>query len=432
MQHKYSLGAILLIMMVAVGLRAHFYQKFSRERGQFSHITYDAFGYYMYLPGALIYNDITGTRWIEPLHQQYGVKGSDALYQTIEQPDGRHVMKYLGGVALLQAPFFVVAHQLAPALGYAPDGFSPPYQWAIVVAAFFYGCLGLYWLRRVLLVYFTDTITAFVLMLVALATNWLQYVAVDGAMSHVFIFPLYALVLLLSQRWYSQPHRTTALGIGAVVGLATISRPTELIMLFIPLLWLPVATTDKRSKWQLVAQHRWHIVWAVLGGLIGIAPQLLYWRYSSGHWVFDVGSKWYFLNPWWRVLVGFEKGWVIYTPVALFMLMGLFLMKNQAFRRSVWVFCLLNLWIITAWADWRYGASYSCRALMQSYPVFALALGCCLQQGLNSRWRTLCYLAIAYLIAVNLFQIFQYNYGIIKFDENSFDYYRSVYLRWSR
>jgi hypothetical protein len=78
---------------------------------------------------------------------------------------------------------------------------------------------------------------------------------------------------------------------------------------------------------------------------------LLYWKYASGHFIFDVGSKWYFLNPWFRVLFGFEKGWFVYTPITIFFVAGWWFMRNQPFKRSVVVFCTLNLWIIMAWSD---------------------------------------------------------------------------------
>jgi len=61
-----------------------------------------------------------------------------------------------------------------------------------------------------------------------------------------------------------------------------------------------------------------------------------------------------FLNPWFRVLFGPEKGWFLYTPISIMMLAGLFLIKKYPFQKSVITFCLLNIWIIIAWSDWRY------------------------------------------------------------------------------
>ncbi len=427
MKGKFSIFAILFVLVISIALRGYYYHFQSSER-VFSHLTFDAFGYYMYLPSGIIYGDMTSVDWIDPMHQQYGVKGGDWLYQTILQNDGRHVFKYLGGVALLQSPFFLMAHLLAPSLGYAADGFSLPYQWAIILAAFFYGFLGLWLLRKVLLFYFSDSTTALSLILITLGTNWVQYVVVDGAQSHIYIFCLYSLVLLLTKKWHEKPNGILAFAIGATIGMATICRPTEAIMLFIPLMWSTHTRECAKAKWGLVRRHKSQIGIAVLGGFLGILPQLIYWKYTSGSFIFDVGSKWYFLNPWFRVLIGFEKGWFVYTPITIFFVIGFWFMRNMPFRRSVLVFCILNLWIIMSWADWRYGGSYSTRALVQSYPVFALAFAAFVQHILSSKWRLLALSVASYLLIVNLFQIYQYNNGIIRYDENSFDYYRSIYL----
>ena len=427
MKNKYSLFACLLIFIVAAVHRYHYYHQFSKAH-PFSHLTYDAFGYYMYLPSAIIYGDMTSADWIAPMDSLYGVKGGGELYQTILEDNGNHVFKYLGGVALLQMPFFLIAHWTAPALGYPADGFSLPYQLGIVAATFFYAFLGLWLLRRLLLYYFDDTVAALTLIMVALGTNWLQYVTVDSALSHAYIFPLYALILLLSRKWHETPAATTAFAIGWVIGLATMSRPTEAIMLFIPLLWNTQNKDAAREKWALVAANKKQLIWAVAGGLAGVLPQLIYWKYAAGSFIYDVGSKWYFLNPWFRVLFGFEKGWFIYTPVTIFFVAGFWFLKNRPFQRSVIVFCLLNLWIITAWADWKYGASYSCRALLQSYPVFALAFAGVAGHFLKSRWRPAVWAVCAYFLVLNLIQIYQYNNGILRYDENSFELYRRVYM----
>jgi hypothetical protein len=157
-------------------------------------------------------------------------------------------------------------------------------------------------------------------------------------------------------------------------------------MLFIPLFW-QTDSIKLKEKWQFIGQHKSHLAAAILGGMLGILPQLIYWKHTTDHFVFDVGSKWYFLKPYFRVLFGFEKGWFVYTPITILFVWALFRIKNFDFGRSVLVFCLLNLWIIMAWSDWRYGASYSCRALVQSYPIFALGFGVLVSEIWTSKWK---------------------------------------------
>lgn len=388
---------------------------------------WDALGYYMYLPGLFIYNDLAQLNWMDSIDKKYAVTGGE-LYQAGKQDNGKYVFKYLGGIAILQSPFFLVGHFIAKNTGYPADGFSRPYQQAIAVAAILYCLLGIFILRKVLLLYFDDKVTAITLLLLCLATNLIQYVSVNGGMSHAYIFPLYAAVLYVTIQWHRRPGVVWAALAGYIIGLAIISRPTEAVMIFIPLLWDTHTRAAAKEKWQAVRRHKMQVVIAVLFGLLGVLPQLLYWKAVTGSFVYDVGSKWSFLNPFLRVLFGWEKGWFIYTPVTLFFVTGVFFVKKYPFKNSAIWFCLLNIYIIISWYDWRYGASYSTRALVQSYPVFALPFAAFIQKVHSGKWRIPLYLCGAYLIAVNIFQVWQYNSGILHYNDMNRQYYGRIYL----
>lgn len=420
-----SYAALLIIAIASLTVRFSYFT--NESKNGYNATTWDALGYYMYLPGYLIYDDVTELKWFPKIDSTYNVSGG-ALYQATQLEKGGYAFKYLGGVAIMELPFFYAGHAVAHLTDAPEDGFSWPYQYAILFAAIFWFLLGCFVLRKVLLRFNSERITAATLLLICLATNALQYVSVDGAMSHAFIFPLHAIMLWLTIRWHERPKASLVFWMGIVAGLATISRPTELIMIFIPLLWGLESSGKLKTKWALAKLHRRHLIYGVVGGILGILPQLLYWKQATGSFIYDVGSKWFFLNPWWRVLIGFEKGWFIYTPVAIFMVAGLFLMKGKPFRKAVITFCLLNIWIIISWSDWRYGASYSTRALVQSYPVFALALAALLERFALG-WKKWGALALGvYLIGVNLFQIWQYNALILHYDHMNAKYYAAIYL----
>jgi ribosomal protein L34 len=199
-------------------------------------------------------------------------------------------------------------------------------------------------------------------------------------------------------------------------------------MFLIPLLWETQNKEAAHAKWTLVRKHFKQLYAVVIFGFIGILPQLLYWKFATGSFVYDVGSKWDFLTPHLQVLFGWEKGWFIYTPVALFFVLGLFFVRDFAFRKSVLWFCLLNIYVIISWHDWRYGGSYSCRALVQSYPVFALPLAAFIGKVERTKWSVPFLLIGAYLIGVNIFQLVQCNHGIIHHADMNRKYYASIYL----
>lgn len=420
-----SLLGVLICAILAVVVRFNYHT--NNSVNGYNATTWDALGYYIYLPSTFIYQDVKQLDWFPAIDSTYNVSGGK-LYQASPKEDGNYVFKYLGGVAIMEAPFFAIGHFIASNSNYPADGFSAPYQYSIIWGAIFWFLLGLWYLRKVLLVYFSERITALTLILVVGASNLLQYVSVDGAMSHSFIFPLYALLLWWTIQWHKNPQKKYAFAIGLIIGLATISRPTEFIMIFIPILWMLPDSKNLKSKWQLVRQHRLHILFALFGGIIGIFPQLLYWKIASGDWIYNVGSKWFFLNPWWRVLFGFEKGWFIYTPITIFFILGLFFLKGKPFRKAVITFTLINIWIIISWSDWQYGASYSTRALTQSYPILALPLAAFLTRIFSKKWSPVIIVASVYLVFVNLFQIWQYNAGIIHYRDMNRQYYGAIYL----
>jgi hypothetical protein len=388
---------------------------------------WDGFGYYMYLPSAFIYDDFTELNWYPKMNEKYHFSDGN-FYQAHKAENGNYVNKYLGGVSLLQMPLFGIAHVIALNSDYPADGFSPPYQYTLAYGALIYCILALFLLRKILLRYYDDLAVSISLVLLFLASNLVQYIGVDAGLSHVYIFPLYVLILYATIKWHEKPTYKWAAAIGFIIGLATICRPTEAIMLFIPLLWNTHTKEAKKEKWAMVKAHKKHIYVTIAFGLLGVLPQLIYWKMTAGTFIHDVGSSWRFLTPFFRVLFGWETGWFIYTPVTILFIVGFFFMKNMPFRRSVIIFCLLNIWIIISWADWKYGAQYSTRALTQSYPIFALPLTAVIHTILQKKWKWFLIPVGGYLIFVNLFQIGQYNDGIIHTRDNNRLYYGRIYL----
>jgi hypothetical protein len=411
-QQKSSGIALLIIAFVFIAFR--FVHIKNNDVNGYNATSWDALGYYMYLPSVFIYEDVKELQWLPQIDSTYHVTGGH-MYQAIQLESGTYTNKYLCGVAVLQLPFFWLGHIIAGVQDYPQDGFSAPYQYSIMFGGIVWVLIGFWVLRKVLRYYFKEEIIALTILFLGLTSNLIQYSSIDGGMSHTYIFPLYALLLLQTIKWHERPSWKSAVLIGATIGLATISRPTELIMLFIPLLWNTTEKTMRKRKWELVWNHKTHLIYCLAGGLIAMLPQFIYWYYTTGSVIYDVGSKWYFLTPWFRVLFGPEKGWFLYTPVAILMIAGFFLMKGQPYKRSILTFCLLNIWIIISWSDWKYGASYSTRALVQSYPVFAFGLACTLAWTWNKKQlKLLLFGLLIFLTWVNFHQLSIYNKGVLE------------------
>jgi hypothetical protein len=409
MKNKASLLSIILVSICFICFR--FVHLPQNERNGYNAVSWDGLGYYMYLPSVFIYKDVKELKWIHGIDSTYGVTGG-VFYQASKLESGTYTNKYLGGVAIIQAPYFFLGHLIASYTGTIQDGFSWPYQYALIFGLMIWGFIGIVFLRKILLYYFDDKTSAITLLLITLCSNLIQYITIDPVQSHCAIFTLYALLIWFTIKWHEKPQLKYAVFIGLTCGLAVISRPTELIIIFIPLLWQMNTKALMQQKWNLVATHRLHLLACFIGGLVGVLPQLLYWKYTTGSFIYDVGSKWFFLNPWFRVLFGPEKGWFLYTPIAIMMVWGLGLMKKYPFQKSVLTFCLLNIWIIIAWSDWRYGGSYSTRALVQSYPVFALSLASLVHIIVQKSKAYLLYGIGFLLLILNFYQLQIYNSGV--------------------
>lgn len=428
MKNKYSLIVCVLVTVVLIQFRVNYNS--NPNSNELKVTTWDSFGYYSYLPSFFIYDDCKQLNWIPTIDSLYEVTGGK-LYQANKVENGNYVFKYLGGIALLETPLFLTGHLIAKNTSYPADGFSAPYQYSLAYGVILYFILSLLLLRSILLRYFNDFSVSLSLLLLVLATNLIQYIGIDNAQSHSYIFPLYVLILYFTIKWHEKPSILFASAIGLTVGIATICRPTEAIMLFIPLLWNLQTKASSIEKWQWVRKYKSHLIYVVLFGILGVLPQLIYWKLITGSFVYDVGSKWVFANPFFRVLFGWETGWFIYTPVTILFVLGFFFMKNFPFRKSVLVFCLLNSWIIISWFDWKYGSTYSTRAMVQSYPVFALSLTAIIHYFSTKKWRFLLFIPLFYFIGVNLFQLHQYNTTVLHSRDMNRLYYASIYLNSS-
>jgi hypothetical protein len=116
------------------------------------------------------------------------------------------------------------------------------------------------------------------------------------------------------------------------------------------------------------------------------------------------------------------------------MVIGLFFMKNNPFRFPVLYFFIINTWIVIAWSDWHYGASYSARALVQSYAVLSIPMAVMIDKLIfqkriwNLSQSLLFLIPLIFLTFLNLFQIWQYNKTILHFHDNNRRYYQAIFL----
>lgn len=403
-------------------------------------LTWDVFGYYLYLPSFFLYDDphLRDLSWVNQLIEQY--KTTATFYQAVHLENGDWVMRYPIGPALLNSPFYFLADMLAEPMGYTRDGFSTPYQTAWTLGALFYACIGLVFSRKVLRFYFSEKTVAAVLIILTLGTNLIQMATYGNPLAHIFLFGLYALAIHEVAQWKEKIGLWSALRFGFFAGLIAITRPNEIVILLLPMLW-PLHKGIAGALEYYVSNLK--AIAALAAGLVlGGLPQVLYWKWASGQWLFysyqDPGVGFDFLSPHiTEFLFSFRKGWFIYTPLMLLAMLGFPLLYKQQ-RQLFWPilgYFVLNLYITASWSNWWYaGGSYSSRSLVSSYLLMAIPMGYSLnwlaQKAKAIRLGVM--VLIVLLCALNLFQFWQFQAKVLDGERVTWAYYKAIFLQTER
>jgi hypothetical protein len=177
---------------------------------------------------------------------------------------------------------------------------------------------------------------------------------------------------------------------------------------------------------------------AVVSFLCVVSIQLIYWKYVSGDWiVYSYQEQGFnFLKPHLTdCFFSFRKGWLLYTPIMVFALLGfipLFKREKLLFW-TIFVFSFLFIWIAFSWDIWWYGGSIGQRAMIQAYPVLAIPMGFFLEKQLFSSKNTrfiVAFLAILFVYH-NLWLTHQaHKGGLIDVDAATKHYFLRMLWRW--
>ena len=407
----------------------------------------DPWGYYAYLPAAFIHHDLDSlhrTVAVRKAYQPASLNYQDTplgIGEAHPVGDGKHVIKYTMGIALLEAPFFAMAHALASPFGFPTDGFSKPYILALHLAAFCYTFLGLFVLWRMLRRFFTENIALLTVSVIALATNLYYFTVYNSPMAHAFMFCLHSLVLYGTARWYGpnylshafpspeiitprnhlppeKPRLRFAVLTGLCCGLITLIRPTEVIVLVIPLLYGLNSFSAFKSRLSFWRKHGGQVAAAALVFMLAGIPQMLYWKWTSGHFLFySYGEEGFnFSNPHiWKGLTSYRNGWLAYTPVMLLALAGIpFLWQQKSpWRWPLMIFLPLHLYLVYSWWCWNYVNGFGSRPMVESYALLAFPLAFFLSEMTKRRWTAWVTTGLlVFFTWLNLFNTWQFSKGL--------------------
>jgi hypothetical protein len=426
-KNKISFWVLVFIVVVFSTLRLSFRPS--------NIISYDVFGYYLYLPSLIIYDDpgLKDISWVNKINAKYA--SSPSLYQVSQAEAGNWVIRFYTGIALMYAPFFLVGHLYALCSSYPPDGFSPPYQWAIFISGIFYTLLGVWLMRKLLLRLFNDKIAGITLSLLFIGSNLFFFSTIGNDSPHIYIFTLATALLYLTDRWHISPEKMTAAGIGFLIGLITICRASGILVFLIPLFWGIYDFRSLREKIRLLIKNYSHVLILCGAGLLAVLPQILYWRVITGQFIYnaydDPQSGFDFANP--RILYilfGFRKGLYLYSSMMIFATIGFVSLfkNNRKIFFALLLFFLANVYIIACYSSL---VSFGWRAFIETHAILAIPLGYFVASSLKSKkWLRYTLVTVLFLFAgLNLFKTYQTAIGVIDGSRMTKEYYLATFFK---
>lgn len=374
---KKAFGVITLVIFLS---SFFYYPKWNKTKSE-STISWDVSGYYIYLPAIFIYDDLKQLTFYENILKEY--EPTPDFQQAYPIDNGNRVCKYTSGMAIQYFPFFIAAHIYSKISPYKSDGYSTPYQFAIQTGSFIYGIIGLLCLFLILRMYFNDKVTAATCLCICLASNYLEYVGITSAMAHNYLFMWYALLILVTIKFRQRPDYFKTIMIGLICGLMALTRPTEIIVVLIPLFW-GFSFNNWKEHLEFLNTHLKKIITAASICLMIGSLQLVYWKYVSGSFIQysyeDQGFSW--LRPHlFEGFFSFEAGWLIYSPIMICSVIGMYFIRSKKDYGLISIaYASLFIYIAFAWDIWWYGGSLGQRTMVQILPILAFPFAAFLER----------------------------------------------------
>jgi hypothetical protein len=427
-----------LIAVIAITISLFVYRLVNISNQEFS---WDVLGYYLPLPAVFIYQDplLDDKSWVEDINNEKKLSGS--LYQISTTPDGKPMYFFLFGMSFFYAVFFLIGHWLSGLFGFPQDGFSDPYQIAVVLGCMIYVGIGLVLIRKVLLHYFSEVISLVLIVILVFGTNYIHHLTLKNLEPVAILFMLSSFVLWKTIQWHENFRLKHLIGIGIGITLMTLVKPSEILFILVPILWGVYNRQSLIDKIKICFRKKYQILLVVLICALFFIPQLAYWYSKTGKFLYDsyknpgVGLD-IFSPHLMDALFSYRKGWLLYTPIMLFSIFGFYSLwkLNRKIFPAVFVSFIVLFYIVASWTEWWYGAGFSLRPMITYYPLLLLPLGYFLKQvfSYKSQWTNgLIFTFIVCCIFLNQFQWWQLKNGVLDPYRTTKAYYWATFLKTS-
>lgn len=420
----------ILLTVICINIFSHIWTRGDRV------ITSDVKGYYAYLPAAFIYHDLQFEFTFDESIPNHKKIKNDIWYNYTE--DGKRVIQYTSGMAICYAPFFFIAHLGAKLWGLPASGYSMPYDFMLQLGSVLFFIMGLYFLKRLLELYYSEKTAALTMIVVVLGTNLLHYATKEAAMSHAYSFAFIGMFVWLLLKWLERPSWQTTIQLGFTTGMIILIRPSNAIILSLFMLINVSRFSDLGERLRFILKHYRQLLIMILAAFIVWIPQMLYWHSITGQIFYnsyggDQGFLWgdpQITN----LLFSYRKGWLLYTPImglAILGLLPLYKKHRGLFWPSLFI-TVATTYVFASWCFWWFGGSFGSRPFIDYYAIFAIPLAAMIDLLLKQKRKLIQGISIAiivFFIFLNLFQTRQYFKGTIHYVSMTKEAYWSVFLR---
>jgi hypothetical protein len=389
-----------LLFLMIVLLSNSLYRHYNKISARNFVMGSDMEGYYQYLPHLFLMNkeEMKQMRWAKP----YG--------------DDIRLNVFTCGVAIMQLPFFLIAHEVSKFLEMESNGYNPVYFMSVLFAAIFYVYTGLYYLFKLLSRLFTRRTAFLTAILVFLATNLFYYTVMGPGLSHAYSFCLIAMYIYYVPGFYKNPGIRSTLKMILPLALAVLIRPTTIVAGFYFLLY-DVVSFRAFGQRLLFLFRRWYLLLLMLiAGFIVFIPQMAYWHLVTGKWfVYSYQSEGFSnaLSPRiFTVLFGARNGWYLYTPLMLLATGGLFYLvyRCRYSAPAILLIMILIVYINSSWWLPTFSASAGYRTLIEYIPFMAIPLAFIVERTYTNKKRTSWILTTVLILFIIYNILFSYKY----------------------
>jgi hypothetical protein len=378
-------------------------------------ISGDAQAYYAYLPAIFIYHDLD-YKFVPEIQQKYYVAASSKSF--LKDVNGEKVNKTFPGVAILYLPFFAAAHAISLVFGLPADGYAYTYQLCYLIGFWFYFLAGLIFFRKALLeLNFAQRIADLSLIAITLATNIFFYSVYDQSVTHIYSFFLVnwsVYILLKLKKEFQLRNLALLISILALIG---ITRPTNILVIGVLFFFV-----HDFGFYKLVFNHLFrikNIFKIIFPSVLILSIPFILWKLQTGNWiVYSYGEEGFdFSQPEiLNFLFSYTKGWFIYTPIMLIILItGSVLILKQN-RKQFFIglaFFGIAIYIFSSWWCWYYGAGMSQRVMIDFYILPGFLFAVILQKISSKKMLTVSFISL--FAFFNIAQAYQISKGILPF-----------------